>query len=56
MYTRLTGPGAEARVTGAYATRGRQHIDYDTTQEHAAEHCFSDLAFRGIIGDRSSAV
>jgi len=56
MYTRLTGPGAEARVTGAYATRGRQHVDYDTTQEHAAEHCFSDLAFRGIIGDRSSAV
>ena len=56
MYTRLSGPGAEARVTGAYATRGRQHIDYDTTQEHGAEHCFSDLAFRGIIGDRSSAV
>jgi Fe-S cluster assembly protein SufD len=56
MYTRLSGPGAEARVTGAYATRGRQHIDYDTTQEHGAENCFSDLAFRGIIGDRSSAV
>ena len=56
MYTRLNGPGAEARVTGAYATRGRQHVDYDTTQEHGAEHCFSDLAFRGIVGDRSSAV
>jgi Fe-S cluster assembly protein SufD len=56
MYTRLSGPGAQARVTGAYATRGRQHIDYDTTQEHGAEHCFSDLAFRGIVGDRSSAV
>ena len=56
MYTRLSGPGAEARVTGAYATRGRQHVDYDTTQEHGAEHCFSDLAFRGIVGDRSSAV
>ena len=56
MYTRLSGPGAEARVTGAYATTGRQHIDYDTTQEHGAEHCFSDLAFRGIIGGRSSAV
>ena len=56
MYTRLSGPGAEARVTGAYATRGRQHVDYDTTQEHGAEHCFSDLAFRGIVGGRSSAV
>ena len=30
------GHGAEARVTGAYATHGRQHIDFDTTQEHAA--------------------
>ena len=56
MYTRLSGAGAEARVTGAYATRGRQHIDYDTTQEHGAEHCFSDLAFRGIVDGRSSAV
>ena len=56
MYTRLTGPGAEAQVTGAYATRARQHIDYDTTQEHAAPNCISDLAFRGIVGGRSSAV
>jgi Fe-S cluster assembly protein SufD len=56
MYTRLTGQGAEAKVTGAYGTRGRQHVDYDTTQEHAAPHCISDLAFRGILGDRSTAV
>src|SRR5205807_1011368 len=26
METRLSGQGAEARVTGAYASRGRQHI------------------------------
>src|SRR3712207_6770611 len=35
MVTTLVGPGAEARVTGAYAPHGRQHIDYDTYQEHA---------------------
>jgi Fe-S cluster assembly protein SufD len=56
METRLAGEGSEARVTGAYATRGRQHIDFDTTQEHAAPHTTSDLAFRGVLQGRSSAV
>jgi Fe-S cluster assembly protein SufD len=56
METRLGGPGSEARVTGAYATRGRQHIDFDTTQEHAAPSTTSDLAFRGVLGGRSTAV
>ncbi len=56
MQTRLAGEGAEARVTGAYATRGSQHIDFDTTQEHAAPNTTSDLAFRGVLQDRSSAV
>jgi Fe-S cluster assembly protein SufD len=54
--TILDGEGAEGKVTGAYATRGRQHLDFDTTQEHAAANCSSDLAFRGILGGRSSAV
>jgi len=56
METRLGGPGAQARVTGAYATHGRQHIDFDTTQEHAAPDTTSDLAFRGVLQGRSSAV
>jgi Fe-S cluster assembly protein SufD len=56
MQTRLAGPGAEARVTGAYATHGRQHIDFDTTQEHAAPNTTSDLAFRGVLQGRSTAV
>ncbi len=56
METRLSGEGADARVTGAYATHGRQHIDFDTTQEHAAPNTTSDLAFRGVLQGRSSAV
>jgi Fe-S cluster assembly protein SufD len=56
METRLSGQGAEARVTGAYATHGRQHIDFDTTQEHAAPNTTSDLAFRGVLQGRSTAV
>jgi Fe-S cluster assembly protein SufD len=56
METKLAGEGAEARVTGAYASRGRQHIDFDTSQEHAAPNTTSDLAFRGVLQGRSSAV
>jgi Fe-S cluster assembly protein SufD len=56
METRLVGPGADARVTGAYASHGRQHIDFDTTQEHAAPNTTSDLAFRGVLQGRSTAV
>jgi Fe-S cluster assembly protein SufD len=52
----LDGQGSTARVTGAYATRGRQHVDYDTLQEHAAADTVSDLAFRGLISGRSSTV
>jgi Fe-S cluster assembly protein SufD len=54
--TLLAGEGSEAKVTGAYAPHGRQHIDYDTTQEHGAPNTTSDLAFRGVLADRSSAV
>lgn len=54
--TKLAGAGADGRVTGAYASHKRQHIDYDTTQEHAAPHTTSDLAFRGVLQGRSEAV
>jgi len=56
METKLAGRGANARVTGAYIGNGRQHLDYDTTQEHAAEDTTSDLAFRGVLDGRSTAV
>jgi Fe-S cluster assembly protein SufD len=56
METKLAGPGADGRVTGAYASHGRQHVDFDTTQEHAAPHTTSDLAFRGVLQGRSEAV
>jgi Fe-S cluster assembly protein SufD len=56
METDLRGRGADGRVTGAYAGHGRQHIDYDTTQEHSAPNTTSDLAFRGVLRDSASAV
>jgi Fe-S cluster assembly protein SufD len=56
METKLAGPGSEARVTGGYAGGAGQHLDYDTTQEHAAPNTDSDLAFRGVLGAGATAV
>ncbi len=56
METNLAGPGSEARVTGGYAGGAGQHLDYDTTQEHAAPNTFSDLAFRGVLAAGATAV
>jgi Fe-S cluster assembly protein SufD len=56
METKLAGPGSEARVTGGYAGGPGQHLDYDTTQEHAAPNTDSDLAFRGVLAAGSTAV
>jgi Fe-S cluster assembly protein SufD len=56
METNLAGPGSEARVTGGYAGGAGQHLDYDTTQEHAAPNTNSDLAFRGVLAARATAV
>ena len=56
METKLAGQGSSAKVTGAYAGLGTQHLDYDTTQEHAAPNTVSDLAFRGVLSDSATSV
>lgn len=56
METKLAGQGSEAQVTGGYAGGPGQHLDYDTTQEHAAPNTNSDLAFRGVLAAGSTAV
>jgi Fe-S cluster assembly protein SufD len=56
METKLAGQGSSARVTGAYAGDGAQHLDFDTTQEHAAANTTSDLAFRGVLNGSATAV
>lgn len=56
METKLAGRGSSAKVTGAYAGMGSQHLDYDTLQEHAGEDTVSDLAFRGVLAGEATAV
>jgi Fe-S cluster assembly protein SufD len=52
----LSGQGATSRVTGAYFADAKQHLDYDTFQEHIAPHCTSDFAFKGALRDDATAV
>ena len=56
MESRLSGPGSSVRVTGLYALDGDQHLDLDTTQEHAAPNATSDLAFKGVLQGHSRSV
>jgi Fe-S cluster assembly protein SufD len=56
MESRLSGPGSSVRVTGLYALDGQQHLDLDTTQEHAAPNATSDLAFKGVLQGHSRSV
>jgi Fe-S cluster assembly protein SufD len=52
----LDGEGAEARLEGLYLVTGRQHIDNQTTLDHAQPHCSSREVYKGVLDGESSAV
>jgi Fe-S cluster assembly protein SufD len=52
----LRGPGAEAVVTGLYLPDGKQHIAFDTLQDHVAPGCTSDLLYQGALLGKSRSV
>jgi len=52
----LDGEGAEATLGGLYVITGRQHIDNQTTLDHAQPHCSSREVYKGILDGESSAV
>jgi Fe-S cluster assembly protein SufD len=52
----LRQPGAEAMVTGLYLPDGKQHIAFDTLQEHAAPNGTSDLFYQGALLGKSRSV
>jgi Fe-S cluster assembly protein SufD len=54
--SRLGGPGSTVRATGLYALDERQHLDLDTSQEHAAPNAVSDLAYKGALRDHARSV
>jgi len=52
----LDGEGAEALLAGLYVITGRQHIDNQTTLDHAQPHCSSREVYKGVLDGESSAV
>lgn len=53
---RLTGPGAECHLNGAYMVRGEQHCDITTTIDHLAPQTSCREVFKGVIDDKARAV
>jgi Fe-S cluster assembly protein SufD len=43
-------------MSGVFFGDGRQHLDYDTQQNHAAAHTTSDLLYKGALKDRARSV
>jgi Fe-S cluster assembly protein SufD len=52
----LDGEGAEATLNGLYVVSGRQHIDNQTTLDHAQPHCSSREVYKGVLDGESTAV
>jgi Fe-S cluster assembly protein SufD len=52
----LGGEGAEATLAGLYVITGRQHVDNQTTLDHAQPHCSSREVYKGVLDGESSAV
>jgi Fe-S cluster assembly protein SufD len=52
----LTEAGSSAHMYGLVFADGRQHVDYQTRQDHLAPHTESDLLFRSALLDRARTV
>ena len=52
----LRAPGANSKLFGLTFADGRQHLDFQTRQDHAAPHTESDLLFKGVVLDRARTV
>jgi Fe-S cluster assembly protein SufD len=56
MGVQLCEPGSSTRLLGLMLTDGRQHLDFQTCQDHLAPHTESDLLFKSALLDRSRTV
>ena len=52
----LDGPGATARLNGAYLVRGRQHCDTTTLIDHAHPRGTSRQMFKGVLDGEARGV
>jgi Fe-S cluster assembly protein SufD len=52
----MVGPRGTALLSGVYFADGKQHMHYDTQQNHHAEACKSDLLYKAALRDDARAV
>lgn len=52
----LQGEGARCELNGAYLVDGHGHADHHTSVDHQMPRCHSEQTYRGIVGERGTAV
>ena len=50
------GPGADAKVSGAYLLAGKQHADTRLLVDHAVPHCISRELFKCVMDDHARGI
>jgi len=53
---KVNGTNAETNLFGSYLLKGDEHVDNHTCIDHLAPHCLSNELYKGVIGDKATAV
>lgn len=53
---KVKGANAETNLFGSYLLKGDEHVDNHTCIDHLAPHCLSNELYKGVIGDKATAV
>ncbi|MEE8165772.1 MAG: Fe-S cluster assembly protein SufD, partial [Myxococcota bacterium] len=56
IYARLDAPGVDCTLNGLFLVDGKQHVDSQTTVDHANPHGTSRELYKGILGGHSRGV
>jgi Fe-S cluster assembly protein SufD len=56
IYVRHDAPGVDCALNGLFLVDGEQHVDSQTTVDHASPHGTSRELYKGILGDHSRGV
>jgi Fe-S cluster assembly protein SufD len=56
LLVKVEGENCETHLNGAYVMKGNQHVDNHTTIDHIFPNCNSYELYKGVMGDKSTAV
>lgn len=52
----VNGEHAETNIFGTYLLKEQEHVDNHTCIDHRVAHCLSNETYKGVIGDKATAV